>query len=63
MARKKETKDHENFTIKCHNCGFSGTFNEFEIRVNVCDCGSCSGGAEITIECRKCHSEMEVESW
>lgn len=63
MARKKKKEEHKGFTIVCRQCGFSGGVNEFSILAETCDCGSCSGGAEITINCRKCDAEMEVESW
>lgn len=65
MARKKKKSPIESkgFTIVCRKCGFSGEVGEFSISATVCDCGNCSGGAEITIECRSCHSDMEVDSW
>ncbi len=60
---KGTDREESKFTIVCRGCGFTGGVYEFDISVEVCDCGSCSGGAEITITCRSCHSDMEFESW
>ena len=63
MARKKKKEELKVFTITCLKCGFTGTPDEFDISAETCDCGGCSCGAEITIECRKCDAEMGVEGW